>query len=587
MRSWSRLGLGLLLTLASATASAQPPQGAWLRYRYEQRLRDGTGAYLGYSEVTRARARYEVLGVDAEQATIEARYAWVISSTAEPTRTGFEHRTVAFSLANRRYVSRRTDVSDLDEEDGTTLATWIWIPPDTPLGADVEVLGKTFVLAARDESVVVTGEPRSALRLRAAYPSRRDDAYGNLDTRIVDEYWFDAATGMFLRERHVETATGLLEEERAGFTLETTIELVDASYAPAAVTPPEEDYTTPPEEETFGHSPASSGSRTAPPPPRRAPEGDGSGCCLAVIGCGILLSPLLVILLVRRLRPPAAARGLTAMGVPFDVREPASSPVAGLELLSPSFAPFLPHMIGVARALSWRVATAVGPNGQVLGVAIDDPPANIATIFAPDSDVCELLRRRLGREELFSDVRHPALASVHRVGVATPPEAYNVYETFEVLELATRPTDLGYDGDVVDPMRPEDLGEVAALFEAVYGVACREWLGAALAAGDLGWVARVDGRVAGAALATLVGTRARLHGLTVDPEHRGRGLGRALYRARLRGLFDLGAERVLTECATWNLGALDLARAHGFEKVGLMYVESARSAKHERRVVRR
>ena len=91
----------------------------------------------------------------------------------------------------------------------------------------------------------------------------------------------------------------------------------------------------------------------------------------------------------------------------------------------------------------------------------------------------------------------------------------------------------------------------------------------------------------GLAMATLADTTARLHTLTVHPEHHARGIGTALYRARLRALFDLGATRVVTECATWNIAALELARAHGFTKSGVMYVESARDIRAERKFVRR
>ena len=89
-------------------------------------------------------------------------------------------------------------------------------------------------------------------------------------------------------------------------------------------------------------------------------------------------------------------------------------------------------------------------------------------------------------------------------------------------------------------------------------------------------------------MASLVGEEARLHSLTVHPDARGKGLGTALMRARLRGLFELGATRVITEVATWNGAAAEIARAHGFQKIGSMYVESARPTRDgDRRFVRR
>lgn len=40
------------LWAVASVAAAQPPEGAWLRYRHEPRLLDGAGAYEGYRETT-------------------------------------------------------------------------------------------------------------------------------------------------------------------------------------------------------------------------------------------------------------------------------------------------------------------------------------------------------------------------------------------------------------------------------------------------------------------------------------------------------------------------------------------------------
>ncbi len=569
--------VGCLFVALSATAAAQaeaPPERAWLRYRYEQRMQDQGGAYVGYQETTLAHARYDVGDVDDATATITGRYAWTYSSS-DALRTGREHRTVSFWLANRRYVDQRTDSSDYDDQDGRTLGTWIWIPPSVPEGATVEILERDFVVQSRQATVAVAGEPaRPAIHLRSAGEVARSDDYGRMTVSLVDEYWFDATTGMFLREHLVERANGTLDGEPARFTLDTVVEAVAASYAPNPAAPPEPDYASPPIAPRF-----------RPEAPARARERGGSdlarALCGLVPGVGVGGLVLLLIAFSRRSR----ARNRTASGEEFTVVELATPPVPGLGRvpISGVYDPFLPHMIAVARNAGERVVYAKNGADLVLGVGIDDAPAQIATIFAADTAVCEALRAKLGRAELFSDVRHPPIPGLG----GSPPHAYNVYETYEILERTGDAEDLGYDPELVDPMRPTDLPEVAALFTAVYRLDCQRWLQASLAAGDVGWVARVDGRVVGAALATIVGERARLHGLTVHPDQRGRGIGTALYRARLRGLLALGAGRVLTECATWNLGALDLARAHGFSKLGLMYVESARPARVERRFHRR
>lgn len=566
--------LGLVLP-SLAAAQAAPPEGAWLRYRYEQRLVGGGGAYLGYSESTDARARYEIVAVGDLSVTIRGRYAWRYSSP-ERSDSGAEDRTVAFSRETRRYLDRRTDVSDLDSQDGRELATWIWIPPDVTPSSTVRILDQDFEVTATGATVVAADAPRQAIELVSRSTGSRDDEYGQLTTSIVDRYWYDAATGMFLKEVHEETATGTLEGETASFRLVTTITLVDSSYAPSLLAPPEDDYTGFP----------------APTPPYTPRSydydyGRRDDTLCFVIGIGMVVLPLLVVVVVlvrrkRRRRPTT-----TATGELFQVRRLREPSLPSAPSEGSLFTPFIPHMIRVAQAAKYPVAIATGQHGRLLGVAIGDDDAAIGTIFAPDSDVCEALRGEIKQSEFFSEVRHPKLASVARLNLTAPTEAYNVYETYEVMVLRSRPPDLGYDTDLISPMKDAERPAVVALLQQVYGVPCERWLGASLDQGDLAWVAHEGDRIIGVAMATVVGDQARLHALTVHPDHRARGLGTALYRARLRALFDMGVASVLTECATWNVAALELARSHGFEKAGVMYVESARHQRDERKLVRR
>ena len=562
-------------TVARAQLAATPPAGAWLRYRYEQRLLYGTGAYEGYHEITVARARYDVVSADQSSATIRGRYAWSYSSP-ERTDSGVEDRTVSFSLPGRRYLSAQTDVSDYDERSGRVLATWIWIPPTVQVSDTVEILERDFRVSSTDVSIEAAGGRRRAILLEANANDARHDAYGSLSTAIIDRYWYDAVTGMFLREVHEERASGSLDGSPAAFTLHTTIELVDSSYAPAADPVPDEDYG-------------------APPPAPSLPPSSSGGTSSSTGGIGGRFSPwwmclglmfsiavaLLVARIVRRRRIPS----LTASGERFRVDVPNER--LSLRGLSPFFDPFLPHMVRVAEAAKHPVAVATTPAGAVIGVALGDKDAAVGTIFAKDSDVCEALRLKIGQTEFFSEVRHETLASVKKLGLTAPAEAYNVYETYELMHLTERPAELDYDTDVISRLKDEHRPAVIALLDAVYGVSNAAWFGASLREGDVAWVAEEEGRVVGVAMASIVGSRARLHTLTVHPDHRNRGLGTALFRARLRALFDMGIEHVITEVATWNVAALELARAHGFVKAGVMYVESARSQRDERKFVRR
>ena len=169
---------------------------------------------------------------------------------------------------------------------------------------------------------------------------------------------------------------------------------------------------------------------------------------------------------------------------------------------------------------------------------------------------------------------------------AKAPEAYNVLETYEILECALTSAP-AYDASVVGRMTPADLPEVGRLSQEVYGLAGTAWMTAALALGDVGYVARVDGKIVGYGFASVCGAVGRLYGNTVSPAHRGKGLGRELVRARLSACSGLGAERVITEVATWNVGSLEIVRAEGFATVGSLWVESSLAIRPERKVVRR
>jgi len=59
--------------------------------------------------------------------------------------------------------------------------------------------------------------------------------------------------------------------------------------------------------------------------------------------------------------------------------------------------------------------------------------------------------------------------------------------------------------------------------------------------------------------------------LGVTPEHRGRGLGRALLRRGLEGFWKAGAQRAFLEVTAQNLGAIRLYHSIGFTKARTVY----------------
>lgn len=556
-----------------APEAAGPPEGAWLRYGYDERLSEGTGEYDGYVESTTARARYEVVAVTPEQVTIRGQYTWRYHSP-QRTESQTEDRTVAFSLANRRYVGRQTDSSDYDDREATTLATWIWIPPDVAVGDIVPILDHDFEVVSIDAPVVVAGATRTAIELFAERVGARDDDYGRFTTRTRDRYFFDRATGMFLREEVDEQDTGSLEGRPASFRMVTRIDVIDSSYAPSPVPVPDD-------------PPPPQGRDAVPVYDGEAHEGTGDPFPCVFWGAVLGVIALALWWLLRQRKRPNVTPAMLD-GSPFTVEQVTDpSTLAPPASLSPVYAPFLVHFATVAKRAGGPVAIARKRGAEVVGLAFGDRETEIGTIFADDPDVCEALRKAIGCSEFFSERRHGALATVTRAGLASPPSAYNVYETYEVLALTERPADLGYDRDAVTRMTPEDRAGVVTLLRTAYSVPCERWLDASLAEGDLAWVARSEGRIVGVAMASLCGTSAHLHALTVEDAARNRGLGTALMRARLRALFDLGATRIVSECATWNLGAREVASRHGLTKVGEMYVESSDAAREARKIVRR
>jgi ribosomal protein S18 acetylase RimI-like enzyme len=230
-------------------------------------------------------------------------------------------------------------------------------------------------------------------------------------------------------------------------------------------------------------------------------------------------------------------------------------------------------------------------NGVLVGLALHNREGDIGSIFAADTGLAESLRRFVRSKDFFSEARHqvPSWSRewAGEMGVSLRSgDAYNLIDTYHVLLLRRFPGS-GYDGSLVGRMRPEELRAVADIAKKVFRTDSDRWLKAQLDGGDTAFVARVDGRVVGFALLTSVGYAGRLHTLAALPEYRGRGIGRELVRARLAALEALGARYAIAEVARWNLASLQLLYAHGFEKAGEMFVETARRNRPAKRAFRR
>jgi ribosomal protein S18 acetylase RimI-like enzyme len=552
----SALGQPLDAGDGDAAIGAAPPARATLTYHLRQTVSGGTGTYAGYRDALTSVGRYTLEG-----GAVHARYDWDYEST-ERTDRGTVERDVRFDPVTREYAGP-TDLDEYDRIPGPH-ATWMWIPPSLAIGDSVRILNNTFAVAEREE-VTVAGAPRSALRLYAVAEGERHDNYGDFRTEFTDTYWFDAQTGMFLREQRHERNTSPSGD--AGFEVDLLVEVVDASYAPAVgPIPPAPEATL------------ASRARAEPYDP---PDSQRERSPLAAVVCwgfgGLVLAGFLGLagLIVRTLwRSSRLKTRLHARGAPMP---------PGIEALSPHFGPFLPSLVELAHATGNRVAFAIDPgNGNLAGLAVDDQDVRLAAIYTRYVEVAERLRSTLNRDELIAEQRYAKLPSVEQAlkdtkqTSSTEPHAYNLYESFDVLGRSGPLESLDYDASVVSRLKDDDLAGAGALATSVLGVPCDSFVRASVAAGDVAFVAKDQGRVVGLALATVAGTAARLHTLVVHPDARSRGLGKELYRARLRALADLGVESVITEVAVNNPAAMAIARQYGMAKVGEMHVQSAR-----------
>lgn len=121
----------------------------------------------------------------------------------------------------------------------------------------------------------------------------------------------------------------------------------------------------------------------------------------------------------------------------------------------------------------------------------------------------------------------------------------------------------------IQAMSPGDYEQVLPLWQASEGVGLsdsdsREGIDRFLAANPgLSFVARIDGRLAGAVLCGQDGRRGFIHHLAVSPPHRRRGIGTALVRRCIEGL----QKRGIPKCHLFVFQTNDRAAAF-WESIG-------------------
>lgn len=124
---------------------------------------------------------------------------------------------------------------------------------------------------------------------------------------------------------------------------------------------------------------------------------------------------------------------------------------------------------------------------------------------------------------------------------------------------------------MIEPARTADLDAIMTLERAGFQAGSRwstaSWLAELSGTGRRVLVARGAGELRGAATFQLVAETADLHRVIVAPEHRGRGIGRALVEAGLAWAADRRGRRMLLEVEHDNAPALRLYRGLGFTEL--------------------
>lgn len=511
------MALGLCLPGAAALpvreATASGPQpGEWFAYDYDIYLTNGVGNYSGYTEQTTEHYRYTIESVVGDNVTVFGHGTWTYTNNSGGNLAGGWTETFSFSESSRQYLWG-FDVNGTYQNP----SVWFWIPPTVHVGDRVRILDANYSVQSRSSDVWYgfPPTPRTGIELTASGAQARKDQYGNFASSWTDNYWFDVATGLLIAERYTEHDSNPAGD---GFDWQELASVTSSSYAIPL------DWS------------------------------------VVVLVYGVLPSAIVAAFVGVRWyhRGPRRLRGSSPAGLGRvtvrRVRRPgraASLPVAS----SSRYAQFLPLLLRRAALRKNPVWVAQAGN-QLVGAMIRDREAKVAVLYTQDATLATLFRSMHRARDFFAEL---------------PPGPWSgkafVADTFHVLERdSPRPLP---DGTAdIRPMTPDDLAWVLSMAGETYRIPEPRWIRQALEDGDLAFTAWTQGKAAGFAFATVAGTTALLHTLTVTPSARGQGLGRALSVARLNALSALGVERVLVDISTQNPPSLAIARELGFQSVG-------------------
>jgi len=534
--------------------SALPTAGDNFEYTIIRKVGSGSGEYSGYSDELRSSGKYEITSVDSTEVQFHAAYSWTYSNSEGLTQQGSEDRIAAFSLDTRRYTTK-TDLDEYDKNLPSRLSVWLWISPIVKSGDKVAILDDEFTVT--DESVTFWSGwiPRKGIELRAIGTRSRDDDYGKFTYTYTDIYYFDRSTGYILAERYTEKDTGYWNGVPAAFELTEGFGLARTSFSVPV------DYSM-----------------------------------LIVEIIVIVVFIILIAYDVYKFIWRAKNFTIDPYGIVKISRITSTRELRfNKNLATKIFDPFIHDLVNKTllskNIMSQDIVCVATNNSDLLGIATYNRESDIGMILCENTEVKEGLRRFVGVKDFFTEVRSLIPEKIINEATRSGEKIenrfnYNLFDTYKIVRLENL-QDMDFDTGLITRMKEADLSEVEAVSQKVYKVRSRSWIRAQYRSDDIGFVARLDGKITGFAFATYANGHGRIHTLTVLPEYQNRGIGKELMRARLKALYDLGAVDVIAEIANWNLPSLQIAYRHGFKQAGTMYVETIRPQRIKRSIVRR
>jgi GNAT superfamily N-acetyltransferase len=502
------VALGTPLLLSLSVAGARPRMADFFEYNYNTYVDQGTDYYFGYSDKMISHARYTVQSVSGDLATVHGLGTWTFDGSDGTHQSGVTDVTPVFSVSTRRYVS------GIDVNASANATVWFWVSMPVAQGQTLRILDDVFTVISTDTTVWNGIIPHRTVQLQASGTYTRNDAYGNFVATYTDRYYFDPDSGYVVAESYEERDTN----PTASFRFRAEVFVTAGSYSvPLAFVP------------------------------------------LALVDVGVPAAAVLAVAALIRVRRGPSRLRIGSKDFPTEVRiRKAKTPADVASLASngsPFFGPFLPLLAERSVAERDPVVLALADR-KLVGLALFDQESAMGSLFASDDAVARVLMKRVKMQHFFADATIPS-------GLLRAQEI----DRFAILQLRN-PQPRDYDSTLVRPMSADDLGDVVAIAQSTYRASARRFIASSFQGGDFGYVATANGRVVGFGFATVVGTVARLHTLTVDAPYRAQGIGTQIMNARLSALAALGVDRVILEISRKNIASMRVATRAGFVPLG-------------------